>query len=81
MREVVILDGTDSGAADNSLLNYSWAQVEGPSISIQNAGSGRAQVTPAQEGIYVFRLTVTDGQGLSSLPTTRAGKSWRLARR
>ena len=66
VRDLVILDGTDSKAPDNSSLNYSWVQVEGPSISIQNAGSGRAQVTPGQEGVYVFRLTVTDGQGLSA---------------
>ncbi len=66
VREVVILDGTDSNASDNSSLNYSWVQIEGPSISIQNAGSGRAQVIPVQEGIYVFRLTVTNAQGLST---------------
>ena len=66
VREVVILDGTDSKASDNSPLGFSWVQVEGPSLSIQNAGTGRAQVTPAAEGIYVFRLTVTDGMGLSN---------------
>lgn len=65
VREIVILDGTNSKAADNSSLGFSWVQVEGPSLSIQNAGTGRAQVTPAEEGIYVFRLTVTDGMGLS----------------
>lgn len=64
--DTVVLDGTDSRPADNSTLNYSWAQVEGPLVSIQNAGSGRAQVAPIQEGIYVFRLTVTDGRGLSA---------------
>jgi hypothetical protein len=65
VREVVILDGMDSQAADNSPLGFSWAQVEGPPISIQHAGTGRAQVIPTAEGVYVFRLTVTDGMGLS----------------
>jgi len=66
VREVVILDGMDSQAADNSPLGFSWAQVEGPPISIQHAGTGRAQVIPTAEGVYVFRLTVTDGRGLSA---------------
>ena len=66
VRDTIVLDGTDSNSSDNSPLNYSWAQVDGPLVSIQNAGSGRAQVAPVQEGIYVFRLTVTDGRGLSA---------------
>jgi len=66
VRRVVILDGTDSQAADKGPLGYSWVQVEGAPLSIQNAGSGRAQITPQEEGIYVFRLTVTDALGLSA---------------
>ncbi len=66
VREVVILDGTDSEAVDSSPLGYSWVQIEGPPLSIQNADTGRAQIAPVEEGVYVFRLAVTDGMGLSA---------------
>jgi hypothetical protein len=54
--------GTDN---DGTIATYRWSKVSGPaggSISTPNAAS--TTVTALQEGAYVFRLTVTDNEGL-----------------
>ncbi|MBD59180.1 MAG: hypothetical protein CL808_03535 [Citromicrobium sp.] len=60
----VALSGTASDA-DNDPLTYTWTQVSGPSVSIQNATTLNASFTaPAQinqaQGLE-FRLTADDG--------------------
>ncbi|UII19713.1 PKD domain-containing protein [Fulvivirga ligni] len=55
--------GTD---ANGSIASYSWEQYSGPSESvISNASSPTANVSGLVEGIYTFRLTVTDDEGES----------------
>ncbi|MBZ0137207.1 MAG: hypothetical protein K8I27_12645 [Planctomycetes bacterium] len=56
------LDGTGSSDPDAgpSALTFAWTQVSGPTISISNASSSSATVTPTTVGAYVFRLTVND---------------------
>lgn len=53
--------GTDP---DGNTLSYSWSQVSGPTVTINNATSANASVTGLTNGnSYTFRLTVNDGQG------------------
>jgi hypothetical protein len=56
--------GTDG---DGSIATYSWTKISGPvTYSIANNSLSNTAVTGLVQGIYVFRLTVTDNQGLSS---------------
>ena len=67
VRETVVLNGTGSTSEGNGELRYGWTQVSGPAAaSIDGADSPVATVVPDKSGTYVFRLTVTDGDGVSA---------------
>jgi hypothetical protein len=79
-----ILNGLLSSDADGSISTYSWTKISGPSsYNITSTNSSNTPVTNLVNGIYVFRLTVTDNNGASSsddvsvtvnqLPTANAG--------
>ncbi|GJM25822.1 MAG: hypothetical protein DHS20C16_22370 [Phycisphaerae bacterium] len=60
------LDGTQS-TDDGVITDFSWTQVSGPSMATLNgAGSSILNVSNLLEGVYVFRLTVTDNDGLTN---------------
>jgi hypothetical protein len=53
--------GTDP---DGTLTTYAWVKVSGPDAgTIQTPGNASTAVSGLTEGIYVFRLTVTDNAG------------------
>lgn len=61
----VTLNGSGSDT-DGSIASYEWTQVSGPSpADIASAASASTNVSDLAEGIYVFRLTVTDDDGVS----------------
>ncbi len=56
--------GTDS---DGTIEQYKWLQINGPSIAVFSTGmSATTQAETLVEGIYVFRLVVTDNKGVST---------------
>ncbi|MEP7375519.1 MAG: PKD domain-containing protein [Chitinophagaceae bacterium] len=47
---------------DNGITGYAWTQIGGPTTAtIVNATSSTAKAKNLQPGIYIFRLTVSDG--------------------
>ena len=50
---------------------FAWVQVEGTPLPVQNAATAQAVVVPEEVGEYVFRLTVSDVQGLSAVDEVR----------
>ncbi len=53
--------GTDS---DGTISTYAWSKLSGPTGSaITSPASAGTTVTGLTEGVYVFRLTVTDNNG------------------
>jgi hypothetical protein len=64
----VILDGTSSTDPDGGLLAYSWLQTLGAPVTLDNPGSAQPRFvanTGGANGSLVFRLTVTNPEGLS----------------
>jgi gliding motility-associated-like protein len=62
----VSLAGSGSDT-DGSITTYLWEQIEGPFPATFTApGSASTDAQDLVEGIYVFRLTVTDDDGVSS---------------
>ena len=45
---------------DGTISSYAWTKVSGPAATLTNAGSATLTLTGLVQGIYVFRLTVTD---------------------
>jgi Secretion system C-terminal sorting domain/PKD domain len=68
----VSLDGSNSYAPDGAITTYSWTQVSGPSTATI---AGVVTATPTISGLvpgrYLFQLTVTDNDGLTSTAVVR----------
>ncbi|MBL7743379.1 MAG: heparin lyase I family protein [Chitinophagaceae bacterium] len=61
------LNGNTSTDADGTIVSYSWSRISGPATyTLSSAGSVATGLTNLVQGIYVFRLTVTDDDGASS---------------
>ncbi len=56
----ITLNGSGSYSPDHDALNYSWAQVNGPTVAISGANAVQATFTAGASASYGFRLTVTD---------------------
>jgi hypothetical protein len=62
-----LLDGSATSDPDNNISTYAWTRVSGPpSHTFANAAAATTEVNDLAEGIYEFRLTVTDAAGLSA---------------
>lgn len=59
----VVLDGLGSNDPDGDPLTFSWAQVSGRQVEIRDAARVAASFLPTVSGVYVFELTVSDGDG------------------
>ncbi|OXX27677.1 hypothetical protein B9J92_04760 [Vibrio sp. V08_P9A1T1] len=61
----VWLWGQNSSDPDGDELSFSWRQIGGPSINIEDATSDVAKIRPRTPGTtqYEFELTVDDGRG------------------
>lgn len=60
------LDGSSS-FDDVSISSYSWVKLEGGSVTITSPTSATTTITGMSQGVYKFRLTVTDGFGLTGV--------------
>ena len=59
------LDGSASTDPNNNVSSYLWTTISGPTPpTIANPGSATTQVTNLVQGIYQFKLKVTDARGL-----------------
>jgi dienelactone hydrolase len=52
--------------ADGTIASYSWTKVSGPAASMNNVTTPKLWAYNLVQGIYSFRLTVTDNNGATS---------------
>jgi len=65
------LNGSASDA-DGTIKSYQWTKVSGPSAcNIVNANSATTDVSGLTEGVYQFKLSVTDNDGALSSATVQ----------
>jgi beta propeller repeat protein len=77
----VVLDGRRSRDADPpDELSYTWTQLEGPSVFLQEPNSALSHFDCNEAGIYVFQLVVHDGF-VASEPDTVKVETSRFTRR
>lgn len=72
-RSSAALNGSDSRDSDGSISSYSWEQVSGQLVSLENADTSEAsfetpEVSPDNEDL-VFELTVRDNDGATATDT------------
>lgn len=58
------LNGTGS-FDDVSIASYTWTKLSGGSVTITSPSSATTTITGMSQGVYTFRLTVTDNTGLT----------------
>jgi hypothetical protein len=57
----VTVDGSGSDDPDGTIFSYAWSKISGPAtFTITSPSSVSTTITGLVEGVYVFRLTVTD---------------------
>uniref|UniRef100_UPI00398F2475 dyslexia-associated protein KIAA0319-like n=1 Tax=Pristiophorus japonicus TaxID=55135 RepID=UPI00398F2475 len=66
--ESTTLDGEGS-TDDQGISSYRWEKISGPDVKVVDNDKAVAMVMGLQVGMYQFRLTVSDQQGLSNSQT------------
>ena len=64
--QTITLDASNSMDPNGDPISFSWRQVEGPSVVLDELFSLRLEFLPPLPGTYAFELTVTDDKGLKS---------------
>lgn len=65
----VTLDGTASSDPDNDPITYSWQLLggySGPAVTVDDTTAAQPTFATTDNGEYIFRLTVTDDDGVSA---------------
>lgn len=57
------ISGAGSVDSDGYIVKYQWTKISGPDCIILFPNRNETPVTNLSQGIYVFRLTVTDNAG------------------
>ena len=66
----VNVDGSASVDPDGSIVTYKWSQASGPSTAtIASSSNVTTDINNLIQGIYSFKLTVTDNKGATSTDT------------
>jgi len=60
----VSVSASSSYDPDGTIVVYEWSKINGPAqFTITNPNSAQTTITDLSQGIYTFRITVTDNQG------------------
>ena len=67
--DAVTLDGSTSIDPDGTIKTYLWELQSGPGATIETGGESKTRVSGLKEGVYIFKLTVTDDDGATNSAT------------
>jgi dienelactone hydrolase len=72
--------GTD---ADGTITGYLWSKYSGPNVLVENSKTASLKINKLYEGTYVFKLQVTDNNGVKAFDyvtiTVGSGTSSRMS--
>ena len=68
-REVIRLNGSESYDPDGHIVSYSWRQIAGLPVQIENPKAPITFGNFSGKGTYRFELTVTDNEGAKGKDT------------
>ncbi|SHM93129.1 Por secretion system C-terminal sorting domain-containing protein [Chitinophaga jiangningensis] len=67
----VTLNGSTSHDPDGNIVTWAWTQISGPGVHLAGSGTSTATATDMPEGVYGFKLVVTDNDGLSATASVK----------
>ncbi|QCK13901.1 PKD domain-containing protein [Mangrovivirga cuniculi] len=56
---------------DGEIVSYSWAKIEGPSVTISGQNTSTLELSDLIEGIYTFEVSVEDNSGATATDRVR----------
>ncbi|MBV8253782.1 MAG: T9SS type A sorting domain-containing protein [Chitinophaga sp.] len=62
----VNLNASGSTDPDGTIVSWNWTQVSGPGVFLENGGTAVATAINMPSGVYIFKLNITDNDGLSA---------------
>ena len=66
------LNGSSSSDPDGTIVSYNWVKIAGPAqFNIANVNAASTSVTNLVQGVYQFRLVVTDNNGAIASDTVQ----------
>lgn len=66
------LNGSNSTDPDGSIVTYTWTRVGGPAqFTLANANGVNTSISNLVQGLYTFRLTITDNNGAATYDQVR----------
>ena len=74
--ETVELNGTGSTDADGDALTYTWTQLAGPDVTLQDASGATPRFEVLLSGTYTFELVVSDAFESSAPDTAQVVVPW-----
>jgi ribosomal protein L14 len=68
----ILLNGTGSNDPDGTITTYAWSKISGPNAgTIATASAVTTNVTGLTQGVYQYRLQVTDNNGATAADTVQ----------
>jgi len=68
----ILLNGTGSNDPDGTIATYAWSKISGPNAgTIATANAVTTNVTGLTQGVYQYRLQVTDNSGATAADTVQ----------
>ena len=67
----LVLDGSGSYDPDGTIKSYLWTLLSGQFVDISNINGNEISLTSLNEGIYEFKMEITDDEGMSSADTVK----------
>lgn len=61
-----VLNGTGNDP-DGTIISFLWTKISGPAVTMTNANTATLLLSNMEEGVYNFRLTVTDNEGATGM--------------
>ena len=62
----IYLDGSATRDPNGDSISYSWTQISGPHVVIENAATSKADYMGIKAGTYSFMLSCSDGRSIST---------------
>ncbi|MEO7048782.1 MAG: hypothetical protein ABI091_26005, partial [Ferruginibacter sp.] len=70
-QSIAVSTTTLTGTATGTIASYNWSKISGPSATITSPTSASTGISGLGTGVYLFKLTATNSDGISASDTMK----------